>query len=197
LDGTESGELEKMTKAKWIGALGALATTVMAPAAFADSGLGTTGQGYGTVGALLGFGTADYSVFSLGARGGYTLPMNVYLGGRLQYNFGTDDFHSFEFGFEGGYDLDVGPVVIRPYLGLGDDIIGFSASRSVTFNGITVVGGASGSSSYFALWPGGTVMYPIQNFFVGGDVRFMIVPSAPDGLDSVAFNVYATGGLQF
>ncbi len=186
-----------MTKAKWIGALGALATTVMAPAAFADSGLGTTGQGYGTVGALLGFGTSDYDLFGLGVRGGYTLPMNVYVGGLLQYNFGSDHFHSFEFGAEGGYDIDVGPVVIRPYLGLGYYNIGYSVDiPTVSVAGITAGGGnISGSQGYFALWPGAVVMYPIQNFFVGGDVRFNIVPSANE--DAVSFGVYATGGLQF
>lgn len=182
-----------MTKAKWIAALGALATTVMAPAAFADSGLGTTGQGYGTVGALLGFGTSNYDVFGLGVRGGYTLPMNVYVGGMLQYNFGSDHLHSFEFGVEGGYDLDVGPVVIRPYLGLGDDIVSFSIP-SVSVGGVTV-GGGSESSGNFALWPGVTVLYPIQNFFIGGDARLNIVPSADE--EAVSFGIYATGGLQF
>jgi hypothetical protein len=187
-----------MTKAKWIGALGAALTMCVAPAAFAD-GMGSGQGGYGSVGLLLGAATQSYTTFGIGARGGYTLPMNIYLGATLGYNFGSSpapnvSFHSFMFGVEGGYDLTVGPVVIRPYLGLGD-LIASASVPSVTVAGFGTVGGGSVSSGNFALWPGATVMYPISNFFVGGDLKLLIVPGADE--DAVGLGVYATGGMTF
>jgi hypothetical protein len=52
-------------------------------------------------------------------------------------------------------------------------------------------GDLSESESRFAAWPGGTLIYPIGEAFVGGDLRFLIVD------DFNAFSIFATGGLQF
>jgi hypothetical protein len=180
-----------MTKAKWIGALGAAAlATFVAPAAFAGE-LSDGKGGYGTVGALLGAGTANYSTFGIGARGGYTLPnMPIYIGGLVQYHFGADYLSSLILGVEGGYDISVGPVIIRPYLGLGDVI--------VYFNPPTVAGFSipSESSGHFGFWPGGSVLYPIKQFFVGGDMRLQIITDTGGG-DNVSFGIFATGGISF
>jgi hypothetical protein len=97
--------------------------------------------------------------------------------------------HLFYVGAEGGYDFYVEPVIIRPYLGLGVA----SASASIpggTVDGFTVPS-TSASSSKFAAWPGATVLYPVNQFFVGGDARFLIVS------DFNAFSLFATGGMQF
>ena len=182
-----------MTKAKLVAVFTGALTMLAAPAAFADEGLGSTTGGYGTAGLLIGAATQDYMTFGIGARGGYTLPNTpVYLGGTLAYHFGSDHVHTFLFGVEGGYDFVVGPVVLRPYLGLGDAIVAFSG---ITVPGLGTVGGES--KNEFALWPGATVMYPINQFFVGGDARVYLLPGIPSGGDVAGLGIYATGGMQF
>ena len=196
-----------MTKAKWIAAITGALTVLAAPAAFAAEGLGNPNGGYGTAGLLIGAGTQDYKVFGIGARGGYTLAnMPIYIGGTFMYNIGSDivpgvNVHSFLIAVEAGYDFPVGPVVIRPYLGLGDTLISGSIATACVINPLTgqCIGGASASSttSEFTLYPGATVMYPIQQFFVGGDVRIEWLPGVGPGGDNVGLGLYATGGMQF
>lgn len=131
-------------------------------------------------------------------RGGYTLPVNVYLGGTFVYHLGKSEdtpigkvsSNLYYFGAEGGYDFPAGPVVIRPYLGLG------MATAKAEVPGMDLGGGISTSAmkmseSRFAAWPGATLLYPIGNFFVGGDARFLIVS------EMNAFSLFATAGLQF
>src|SRR5258706_11784715 len=81
---------------------------------------------HGSVGALLGYGFKDGVGLGLGVRGGYTLPMNLYLGATFVYHLGKSQstpvgdvsVNIFYLGVEGGYDISAGPVVVRPYLGL-------------------------------------------------------------------------------
>lgn len=141
---------------------------------------------------LLGYGFEDGVKLGLGVRGGYTLPMNVYVGGTFLYHLGeSEEFGGIEtsvniyyFGVEGGYDLNVEPVVIRPYLGLGAATVSASTDGAGAFD-------VDASETRFAAWPGATVIYPIGNAFVGGDARFLIVDEAN------AFSIFATGGIQF
>jgi len=178
-----------MTKAKWIGAIGAALATFVAPAAFAGE-LSEGNGGYGSAAALIGVGTADYAVFGLGLRGGYTFAKTpVYVGGTFLYHFGSNDLTSMVLGVEGGYDFTVGPVIIRPYLGLGDVIV---HTPTFTIGPIT----AGGSFGNFAFWPGGTVIYPINNFFVGGDMRLQVI-TGDNGGDTVSFGIFGTGGIAF
>ncbi len=153
--------------------------------------------GHASAALLLGDGFKDGVGLGLGVRGGYTLPMNVYLGGTFMYHFGKSEStpfgdvstHLYYFGVEGGYDIYAAPVLIRPYLGLG----AATAVASVpggTFEGITV-DGTSNSDTKFGVWPGVTALYPINNFFVGADARFLIVS------DFNTFSLFATGGMQF
>lgn len=146
---------------------------------------------------LLGLATNDLNV-GFGARGGYTLPNNIYVGGTVLYHFGASNeatfmgvstkttSHLFYLGPEGGYDLAVGPVLIRPYLGLGFE--SFSASVSCTPSNLCA---GSTTDTNFALWVGGLVLYPIGNFFVGGDLRALFVSNAN------SIGVFATGGMNF
>jgi hypothetical protein len=72
-----------------------------------------------SVAGLIGFGASSYG-FDLGVRAGYTLPNNVYLGGTFIFNTGFGGWGSgFTTGFEGGYQFAAGPVVVRPYGGIG------------------------------------------------------------------------------
>jgi hypothetical protein len=85
-----------------------------------------------SVAGLLGFGANEYG-FNFGVRGGYTLPNHVYLGGTIIGNTGLGDTQlagwglGFTTGFEGGYEIAAGPIVVRPYGGIG--------FTSQTFNG--------------------------------------------------------------
>ena len=153
--------------------------------------------GHGSAAALLGYGFKDGVNLGLGVRGGYTLPMNLYLGGTFVYHlgksestaFGDAKTHLYYFGVEGGYDINAAPVVVRPYLGLG------AATATATIPGGSFGGVSfpetSASDTKFGVWPGATLLYPIGNAFVGADARFLIVS------DFNAFSAFATGGLQF
>jgi hypothetical protein len=142
--------------------------------------------------AMLGFAFNDIG-FGIGARGGYTLDNHVYLGGTLLYHFGQNDVSAFLIGAEGGYDFTAGPVVIRPYLGLGVSVVSVNVPTYALPGGGTA-GGGSASSSNVALWPGCTVLYPIpgnERWFVGGDARILIIN------DFNTFALFALGGLRF
>jgi hypothetical protein len=169
-----------------------LATAVAIPA-MADMPQAATAEHW-TAGALLGYGFKDEVGFGLGLRGGYTLPMNVYIGGTLIYFFGDSrstpvgdvSIHSFLLGVEGGYDITAGPVIVRPYLGLGPD---FFSGSAPCVGGICV---GSQSDTKFAAWPGAAVFYPIDDhWLVGGDARVLIVS------DATNFQLFANGGYKF
>jgi hypothetical protein len=147
---------------------------------------------HGSVGALIGYGFKDGVGVGLGLRGGYTLPMNLYLGGTFVYHLGKSiggaTINVFYLGVEGGYDIAAGPVVIRPFLGLGP-AFAHASIPSISIGGVSA--GGSETSTKFGFWPGAEVLYPIQNFFIGADLRVLIVS------DFTAFSMFATGGLQF
>jgi hypothetical protein len=173
----------------------ALASAISVPAmAMEDSPT----AGHGSAAALLGWGFKDPAQFGIGLRGGYTFPVNVYVGGTFVYHLGKSqsipgggDFSAnmYYIGVEGGYDIAAGPVVVRPYLGLGPAFVHASVP-SVSFGGITASGG-SDTETRFGVWPGVVGLYPIDNFFVGLDMRVVIVSEA------TAFSLFATGGMQF
>ena len=79
----------------------------------------------------------------------------------------------FYLGPEGGYDFLVGPVVVRPYAGLGIAWLTASVSGAGVNTSVT--------DSKFVIWPGGMVLYdvPDSSFFVGGDLRLLTVPGGP------------------
>jgi hypothetical protein len=148
---------------------------------------------------LLGFATNDLNL-GLGARGGYTLPNNIYIGGTIVYHVGRSDeatlasttiknsIHFLYLGPEGGYDIAAGPILVRPYLGFGPGI--FSGSSSIGLTGGSTME-TSNSSTNFAIWLGGTVLYPIGQFIVGGDLRALFVSNGN------SIGIFATGGLTF
>lgn len=188
-----------MKKSKTIGILAGLlaAAATYTGAAHAEGASAAALIGYG-IATAAPEGVDHPAGFGLGVRGGYTLPMNVYLGGTFVYHLGQSvgdaTFNMYYFGVEGGYELEAGPVIVRPYLGLGD-VIGHFAVPQQCIPGLGCVGGGSDSRGFFSLWPGATVLYPIDNFFVGGDARFVIVTG--DGSDLNALSIFATGGMKF
>jgi len=139
---------------------------------------------------LVGDGFKDGFNLGFGARGGITLPMNVYVGGTLVYHLGKSDstpagdvgFRIFYLGAEGGYDVSAGPLTVRPYLGLG-----YASATATAF-------GVSASQGKAAIWPGAVALFPIGNLFVGADARFVAVI---DASDASAFSLFATVGMTF
>jgi hypothetical protein len=167
-------------------ALGAAATLFAAPALADDAKV----QPGASAGLLLGYGTEDLFKLGVGVRAGYTLPQTpVYIGGTFIYHFGTSEdlgpagsatVNVIMLGAEGGYDLAAGPVIVRPYLGIG---MGFAKAA--------VPGGSvSDNKVYFS--PGGTVLYALnQQWSVGGDARIVFISDAND------FSLMATGAYHF
>ncbi len=153
--------------------------------------------GKASVGALVGYGFKDGLNLGLGVRGGYTLPMNVYIGGTFVYHLGKSEstplgdtsVNLYYFGVEGGYDIGAGPVVIRPYLGLGAATARVKIP-GMDFGGISVPG-TTATETKFSAWPGATLLYPMGSAFVGADARFVVVS------EFNAFSLFATGGVQF
>jgi hypothetical protein len=170
-------------------ALGAAAAVMLFGVAPAHAEPAVT-AGRGSVAGLLGYGFKDGVNLGLGVRGGYTLPMNLYLGGTFVYHLGKSEndvsSNLYYFGVEGGYDIGAGPVVIRPYLGLGAATAMASIPAIPGFTEKTTA-----SETRFALWPGATVLYPIGSAFIGADARFLIVD------EFNAFSLFATGGVHF
>lgn len=167
--------------------LACIGITLAASPARAEEGDPTAGKG--SVGALLGYGFKGGTNFGFGARGGYTLPANVYLGATFLYHLGKTvgaaDTSLYYFGIEGGYDIALSPVVIRPYLGFGRAVATIDMPEDVSL-GITAT---EASTGYLGFWPGVTAIYPMGRFFAGLDARFLIVENFN------AFSMFATGGI--
>jgi hypothetical protein len=162
--------------------------------------------GHGSAGVLLGNAFKDGLNIGIGARGGYTLPMNLYIGGTFVYHlgnststpFGDVKVNAYYFGAEVGYDLAAGPVVIRPYGGLGYATF-IIKTPAIDLGQFGSVPGTSASTSKFAFWPGATLLYPLGGAFIGADARFLLITDSKDANgDSLnAFSLFATAGLQF
>lgn len=161
-----------------------------------------------SVGLLLGWGFktdrrtqglgADPYLLGAGLRGGYTLDFQLYLGAYFVYfigssaegtnalrNTGTGNSHAnyMLFGAEVGYDWWMGPALVRPSLGLGMAL------------GVTdaTIDGQTTSVADFAFHPGMSVLFPIDDWFLGGDFRANVITA--NGVSGIA--LYANGGLRF
>jgi|HubBroStandDraft_2_1064218.scaffolds.fasta_scaffold24458_1 hypothetical protein len=168
------------------------------PPAYAvvSDGGGATRPGVSVAG-LLGFGVAESTgFFAFGARGGYTFPTHLYVGGELGYGVvgnscvtidgitacgNTNPGGIFHLQGEAGYEFGfarVPPLLIRPYGGLG-------------FADFT--GGGGGAD--FLLSPGVVSTYEVLwHFVVGVDLR---IPIYLGSYSTVGFSMFATGGYKF
>jgi hypothetical protein len=172
-------------------------------------------QGFSVAG-LIGFG-AGYEGFDLGVRGGYTLPNNIYLGGTILLNVGFGGWGAgFTTGFEGGYQFAAGPVVVRPYGGIGVVLeqynYGNGANQACAADpsacaiecqanpGLAICNGAygGGSTSSFAFWVGGTAIYDFKGgpWFVAADIRTGDAPLLY-GSGGFIFAFLPSGGYEF
>ena len=138
----------------------------------------------------------------VGVRAGYTLPMNLYLGATFIYHngytvpfFGGPTYRINPLGVESGYGFNMGPIVLRPFFGLGLGL--YSAFTNSGGNPNNPSSGAK-----FALWPGVLALYNINNqIVVGADIRYTIVTgldlgSSPTG-NANAFGFYGNCGYRF
>ena len=155
----------------------AAATALAEPRYFTDPTTPSKAQ----VQAGVSYGS-DHLNVGLTARGGYTLPFGLYVGGMGDYFFESDDLlapggrakgSAWDLGVEAGYDFGLlGAFVLRPYLGAGN------AHGNTTFCSIT--GGActenTGNDFFFAL--GGTASYVGQWFLAGVDLRMLATSDA-------------------
>lgn len=153
------------------------------------------GYGFKTDRQTGGLGADPYG-FMAGLRGGYTLDFGLYLGLYFKYFLGSSSrggsgriamevretsVSYMQFGAEVGYDVYAGPIILRPSLELGA-AIAFSDATGVTRSTGDVVFG-----------PGVSVLYPINELFLGGDLRGSLV--AGDGVGGLV--LAATGGMRF
>ncbi|MBX3191705.1 MAG: outer membrane beta-barrel protein [Labilithrix sp.] len=151
------------------------------------------------VASMLGFGSANQG-FGLGVRGGYTMPMNVYVGGSFMYHVGTStallgqsvSSNAYYFAGEGGYDFQAGPVTIRPYAGLGYQVASISGPAPNTPAGTLV----SQNANSVVVYPAASAHWniPRSQFFVGGDTR-VVIPLAD--ASNAAFAMFGTAGAKF
>ncbi|MBK7397710.1 MAG: hypothetical protein IPJ34_15790 [Myxococcales bacterium] len=134
--------------------------------------------GIGASGGILvgtGLKPGDYSEGSpnpyglgLGVRGGINL-MGLYGGATFVYHLGGSvdvlgqsvKTNVMYYGLEGGYEIGLGPIAVRPYVGLGN----MSVKASV--------GSSSDSQSSLYVAPGIVGLVTVAGFFVGADVRYM------------------------
>jgi hypothetical protein len=144
---------------------------------------------------LMGFGTDNLDL-GVGIRAGkLALAEHVWLGGSAVYHLGHGNSGAVNgvryessssalfLGPEVGYDVELGPVVLRPYGGVGLGAFTASASAGAVR--------ASDTQTKLVIWPGVTVLYGLvgSRFFVGGDARLVTVPGGP------ALGLFALGGL--
>ncbi len=149
-----------------------------------------------SVAPLVGYGTADLKV-GLGARAGYTFETPIYVGGTFLYHFGngtvdavngvsTAERRFYYPAGEVGYDISAGPLLFRPYAGVGV----LFAKTELTVNGIT----DSATDKQLMIYPGATAQYlfPRSPIFVGADARVLL----PLEGENPSFSMFATAGLS-
>lgn len=143
-------------------------------------------------GGTIGLGTQDSYGFGVGLKGGYTFPSRIYLGGVGNYHIGnqtealgnTISNRVWYLGPEAGYDIGVSRLILRPVLGLG------LAFRNQSANGPALANAGNQSDTRVYVAPGASLIYPIGNFFVGGDARLMFTT------EETNLGLYASAGAH-
>lgn len=137
-----------------------------------------------TLAPMLGYGTNGLGL-GVGARLGYTFRTPVYIGANYMYHAGTNEgtiYTHYPSG-ELGYDIGVGPVLFRPYGGVG-----------ALFGARRLGDGTRDTLNTGVVYPGLTAHYliPKSPAFVGADGRVLIPFEG-----SAAVGISGTAGLNF
>lgn len=156
------------------------------------------GWGFKTDRSTGGLGADPYGL-GLGVWGGYTFDFQLYVGLRYMYFLGSTESSDGSRGSppaevsanymhivaEAGYDLWAADLIIRPSVLIGAAM----ALRELKGVGST----ESQTTGDLMLGPGFAVVYPMDQFFLGGDLRGNLVMG--DGVSGVGLLV--TGGARF
>jgi hypothetical protein len=130
----------------------------------------------------LRFGSDNLN-FGLGIKGGYTLPMDLYVGGMFDYFFGeheestvnqTHNEYSYSLWLlapEVGYDFGITPAfMLRPFGGIG--VAAVNGESCTQGPGIDIC--YDFSESDVGLILGGLANYSVGPVFFGGELRFLL-----------------------
>jgi hypothetical protein len=128
------------------------------------------------------FGSDDLNL-GLGLKAGYTLPMDLYVGGMFDYFLGEHEestvngFHSeYTFSFwllapEVGYDFGIVPsLMVRPFGGIG--LAAVNGESCTQGPGVNICNDFSDSDVGLLL--GGLISYSVGPVFFGGELRFLL-----------------------
>lgn len=139
---------------------------------------------------------ADPSPYAagLGVRAGVTLPASLYLGASLDYFFGGSEeiagldisLSTFQLLANVGYDFGLGPLTLRPIVGLGFSQVSSDVDGD-DFGGVQVTGATEDGD--FALSPGVEAMIGLGLLNVGGELRYNKVFSGDVDRDAVIIGV--------
>ncbi len=152
-----------------------------------------------SVGASVGYGLAGGSpnAYGLGFVGriGYTLPIDVYLGGTFVYHLGTSadgvpdskvTRNIWYAGAEIGYFIGTKDYGVRPYLGLG----GIVLQNKTCDDNICTDPGNNG----FYFGPGIYGQYNLGPVYFGADVRYI---ATANGAIPNSFGFFGSFGVNF
>jgi hypothetical protein len=143
-------------------------------------------------GALGGYGFATQNVggidpfgLALGANAGVSLPIiPIYVGARVLWYDGSTGSsvaglgklsrNYLTYGVDLGYDAELGPIVLRPSLGIG--------TASQTLSGPVGIRSLPKDSTLY-LSPGVALLVKVGLFYVGGEARYNVLTrhNRPDG----------------
>ena len=148
-------------------------------------------EGIVSISALLGYGLVldagstpveNYGV-GAGVRAGYTFAATpLYLGGtglRYRPESDTEDVQLYTLDFELGYEVSAGPVVLRPYLGLGASLAVFDLTER------SEPGARAGSGISVQVVPGFLASYALGPLRVGAEARYARVSTWKDALSLI------------
>ena len=131
---------------------------------------------------------------ALGASAGVTLPvLPIYVGGRFVYYFGDSasfsqngvgvelDSHYVMYGLDLGYDAELGPIVLRPALGIG------RATLESTATGLAGTEVSTSDSSLY-LAPSIALIIKLGLIYVSGELRYNALTEGdqPDSISMLA-----------
>jgi hypothetical protein len=192
----QSGRFGRREKLLLLGLL-AFASLMLVPARASAMGNPFTQNRVQALGGLR-VGSNDLN-FGLGLKAGYTLPMDLYVGGMFDYFFGEDyantvgptqytgSFEIFLLAPEVGYDFGITPAfMVRPFGGIG--LASVDAESCGQGPGISYCVDDSESDVLVTL--GGLVHYSIGRVFFGGELRVLLYES-----EAVALGVHAGGAF--
>lgn len=160
-------------------------------AAQVGGGTSTVGSGPNALGLGLG-GRAGIDVFGIYA--GVAAMYYIGDGGNIADNNGNL-VHTYAsssvVGLEGGYNISLGPLTLRPQLGLGYYNVGFSFS---TPQGIGLTNSSSSSSSSIYIEPAATGLFSFGMWIAGADVGVLWVPAVDNS--NAAVVVHGQFGIK-